>query len=242
MAVLKKVQQTYLGLKSYSQKITATNVVVVSGRRQVVGQESELRYQQPNRTFIQVSTPNVGTLTTFNNGREMLVYRGSSNTYQKRPGQPTVKAYVRALREFGIGTMLDPLAFLTGEPVQTALASATVSGSEAVDGVPCEVVVGRLTPALASKAKSATATFWVDKSANLLRRVKIAVTGVPATARVRVMVQGKPVIKSMPTTVDQTTTMSIHDVKLNPPLNDASFTFALPKGATEQAAAAGGKK
>jgi outer membrane lipoprotein-sorting protein len=231
---LKKVQAAYLGLNSYSQTVSTTLISRVANRQAVAGQTSELRYQKPNRIYISVSSPESGSVVTYNNGKEMLVYRGKLNAYQKASAKPTVKAYVAALRAYGIGTMLDPLAFLTGDPVQSALTSAAMKGSAVLEGAKCDVVAGTIAPALAGKAKTATATFWIDKATNLLRKVEIVTKGVPATARMRVMVKGKPVVKSQPIQIDTTITMNIRNVKVNPPLNDASFTFQPPANAILQ--------
>jgi outer membrane lipoprotein-sorting protein len=234
IAALKKAQAAYISLNSYSQTVSTTILTKVGSQQSVAGQTSELRYQKPNRIFISVSSPQSGSVVTYNNGKEMLVYRGKINAYQKVTPKPTVKAYVTALREFGIGTMLDPLALLTGDPVQSAFTSATAKGSDVLDGSKCKVVSGNIVPTLAGKAKSATATFWIDNATNLVHKIEIVTKGVPATARMRVMENGKPVVKTKLITLDSTISMSIQNIKVNPPLNDASFTFTPPAGAILQ--------
>jgi len=188
--------------------------------------------------LIQVASQRDGSVVTYNNGTELLVYRGKLNTYAKRPGKPNVKEYVRALREFGIGTMLDPLAFLTGEPIQSAIGSASMKPAESIDGVKCDVVFGKLTPAVVGKAKSATVTYWIDKSTNLIRKVQIVTKGIPAVVRGQVQENGQAVMKSQPIVIDSIVIMNVQDPIVNPPLADSVFTFAVPKDAVEQPAAA----
>lgn len=234
IAILKKVQSSYLGLKSYSQKVSSTVTTKIAGRTGVTGQTSELRYQQPNKVYMVVSTAQVGSFVSYNNGHEMFVYRGRINAYVKRPGKSDVKSYVVALKEYGVGTMLDPLAFLTGEPIQSAFSSATMKPAVTIDGVKCDLVIGRLAPRLAGKAKSATASFWIDKGTNLLRKIQIATGGLPAIARVTSRQNGKQVVKNVQIQIDSTLTMNIQEAKVNPLLTDASFSYQPPKDAIEQ--------
>ena len=234
LATLKKIQFAYAGLKSYSQKISSTMTTKSGAQRSAAGQTSELRYKQPNQVFMTVSSPGIGSVTSYNNGREMFVYRSSINSYQKRPGKPDVKSYVLGLREFKITTMLDPLAFLTGEPVERAVPTAVVKVGESLNGVACNVIVGQLNRAFIGNAKSGVVTFWADKDTNLLRKILIVITGIPATARQRIMEKGKPVVKSRRLVFDTTVSMTVQELQINPPLTDASFTYIPPKGAIEQ--------
>ncbi len=233
-ALLKKIQAAYTGLKSYSQKASSTVTLKLGTQRQVEGQLTELRYQQPNKVFMSISSPRVGTVVSFNNGREMLVYHSNINSYQKRPGHQTVKSYVMALREFNIATMLDPLAFLTGDPVQAVVSAAVLKGGEMLNGIACNVIVGQLKSSLIGSAKSGTVTFWADKSTNLLRKIQIENRGIPATVPVKAVVNKKPVVNVRKFAVDQTFSITIQEMHVNPPMTDASFNYALPKGAIEQ--------
>jgi len=234
LPLLKKVQAAYVGLKSYSQKTSSTVTLKMGTQRGVEGQTTELRYMQPNRVYMTISSPRLGAVTSYNNGKEMLFYSSAINSFQKRPSQPTLKAYVLALREFKIVTMLDPLAFLTGEPVEAVLSSATIKPGESLNGASCNVVTAQIKPALLGKAKSGTVTFWADKGTNLLRKVLMETRGIPVSGKVKTTENGKPVTRVRELSLDQTVSITVQELQANPALNDSSFTFPLPKGAIEQ--------
>jgi outer membrane lipoprotein-sorting protein len=233
-ALLRKMLATYRGLNSYTHRISSTIEARVGPRATLRGADAELRFQRPNKLYVSVKSPSVGTFVIGSDGRELTIYRGDINTYQKRPSPATAKAAVDSLAEFGIQSFLDPLFFLKGEPAEKFFAGATSKGTSRVFGVNCQVVAVQLTPGSMKGVKSGAITYYIDPSSGLARKILIKLQSQPIRGVARGTKNGKPT--SVPVTVSVTSivTENVQEAQANPALNAGSFTVAIPKGAKLQ--------
>lgn len=230
--LIKKMQAAYAGLKSYSQKTSATGKVTIQGNAKLNGMTAEFRYQSPNKAFVLVSSPTTGALACFSNGRDFTVYQSTDNVYTKLPAVSDLQGFVKALAPFSIAATLDPLYFAEKLTLKDLISSWQLKPSVKINGVNCQVVQGHLIKKLLIGGTFATVTYWIDDQ-YFIRKLSIEWKGIPIQIRSsQPSTKGKQ--KASPTVLmDRTITEVVQDLKINPPLTDADFTYPVPKNARE---------
>jgi outer membrane lipoprotein-sorting protein len=208
--------------------------VIIGKNRELRGMTAELHYQQPNKILISVTSPQTGTIAAFSDGREQTVYRSQLRVYSKQAAPPSARGFIGNLSIYQIEAFMDPLFFIEGETVNKYTTSFTSKGVSKVNGQTCNVVVGQMSPAVLKGAKSGTVTFWLDPATYLIRKVQVERKGMPVRFAVKGTKDGKPATKVVTVSSDQTVSELIQEMQVNPPLNDAAFTYPIPKGSIEQ--------
>jgi outer membrane lipoprotein-sorting protein len=233
-ALLRKSLATYRNLNTYTHRVSATTQMRIGQRVTIRGNDAEVRYMKPNKLYVEVKNPSIGTIIAGSNGREQTIYLGNINKYQKRPAPPTAKAFVNSLMEFGVGTMLDPLFFLQGGSPETYFTGVTSKGTAKVFGVNCQVVAAQIKPGTLPGIKGGNAIYHIDPATGLVRKVQMTLQGQPTKAMAKSTKNGKVVSVPVTLTLTFKSVENIREAQLNPALNDASFAVAIPKGAQLQ--------
>ncbi len=229
--LIKKMQAAYAGLKSYSQKTSATGKVTIQGNSKLNGMTAEFRYQAPNKAFVLVSSPSTGALACFSNGKEFTVYQSSENIFTKLTPVTDLPGFVKALAPFSIAATLDPLYFAEKLSLEKIANNWKVKSPTKINGINCQVVEGQLTQKLLIGGTYAKVTYWLDDQF-FIRKMALEWKGVPIQVRPTNGAKGKA---KGPTTVlmDRTITEVIQELKVNPNLSDADFIYPIPKNARE---------
>ena len=235
MAILRKTQAAYAALSSFEQHTSATEVAKLNGIPHVTGGRGEIRYQRPAGLYVETTDPRHGSFIAASDGKQLLVYHGKLNTYRRGPAPPNAMAYMQALQLEKVQAMpCSGFAFVCGVPAQTMASHVAIQGDGAVNGVPCFVLVGNLPANARSKAPAPHLTIWVDKKTYLVLKVELAETGIHGSVPVAKVIKGKQVRTQAPAVLDETITETVQDMKVNPPLTAADFTYRPPTSATEQ--------
>jgi len=231
MAVVRKMEAAYAGMKSYSQKMSATGKVVIGTVARMSGMTSELRISRPNQLFIVVSNPGVGTIAAFTDGKQQTVFHSLARVYTQTAASPTLKDFVADLKTHSVVAILDPLYFLIGEKTDKYATGFKQLKPEKINNYDCDVVVDALKPGTPlNTGKSGTITFWVEQKTGLLRKLEMQLLQVPSQVAKQVTKNNKTGAEISKVLSDQTITEVIQELQVNPPLGQDSFTYPIPKG------------
>ncbi len=232
-AVLQRMYTAYSTLKSYTHTAGSTLTRTIDGGRpQPTGLTSELRFARPNKAYVAVTSPQIGTSIAASDGRGLICYNSGSAMYTKAPAPASLGEFVAAARQVGIASELDPLQFLQG--VKTNLTGLTMRAPTTVNGVQCHVVGGRFTSAKLVPGRSGTVTLYIDKSTSLVRKVSLSFTGIQGNLRTAARKGGKVVQTTRRVKLDQTIVTVIQKLEVNGATPDSAFKFAPPPGSFER--------
>lgn len=230
-AIINKMYAAYAGLTSYEQQVGSTILESVrGGNTQAQGSTSQTRFAKPNKMFVTI-TGQTGTIVTASNGQEMLVYRSLFNNFEKKPAPASPLEFVKEMNRRGTLTLLDPLYFLSGQKLPPDVSGLSAQGTGSVNGTPCYKVVGNIKTK--DPATTSSVTFWIETKTYLLRKVTLNTKGVKLPQNVPVIKNGKQTVEQKILLVDRTISEVVQDMKINPSLDDTSFTYDVPKNATE---------
>jgi outer membrane lipoprotein-sorting protein len=237
-AMIKKMEAAYAGLRSYTQRTSASGTVIIGKSKQMRGMTAELHYQQPNKIFISVTSPQTGTIAAFTDGRDQTVYRSQIRIYSKQAAPPSARGFIVNLAIYQIEAFMDPLFFIEGETAGKYASSFVFRGVSKVNGQSCNLVVGQMKPATLKGAKSGTVSFWLDPATNLIRKVQVERKGMPVRFAVKGTKNGRPATNMVTVPSDQIVSELVQEMQVNPPLNDSAFSYPIPKDSIEQKPAA----
>jgi len=208
--LLNRMSEVYKGLKSYSGTM---NLQATQDGKEIpeVRLHHVILFQRPAR-FVIMTTDSTGTTTTVTDGFYSFARHSRDLRQYTKQAAPSGERAVRLImRQAGADTPALPL-LLAGEDIfqdyAQDLRSLAVGSPTTVAGVPVETVVA----GLQHGADKATFTYFIGRDDHLLRRLTIST---PKTAT-------EPLIE---------TTETHTEVRLNPVLSDAAFTFVPPAGA-----------
>ena len=225
IAAIKKVADTYAALGSYEGTSSLDTRVLSQGKPfQAVANTVYLKFKQPNRINLQLTTNN-GSMTIVSDGKDLTIYDARSNSYIKVPAPADGKKLVQEISlRAGVSAFMDPLFFLTKFPIPSAVGSFAVKGSDTSNGHAVTVIT-----AVQKDGKGGVRNWkwWVDKETGLLR--KIEGSTLPQPLKV-FRTEGK---KRVPTTiqVSQMTRHIVAEMKPNANLGDDVFRFVTPPNA-----------
>ena len=237
-ALLDKTLKAYHDLNSYSGKLsTDVNIVAGKTRKPMSAVSADFVYKRPNKIVLKVSS-RASENDVYSDGSKLVVYLENFQKYSTGATAPNMNAMLPLLRDrAGIDSMLDPLYFLSVTSLPSQLTNLKVQGSATVNGRAVSIVSGAWTgDSSAATArnvftrKGAHWTLWIDKANFLLQKVEAQI---PAMIQQPVKQKdGKVVQARLAVTVAMTA--SVIDPKPNPAVDDKTFVFTPPSGATEQ--------
>jgi outer membrane lipoprotein-sorting protein len=230
-AIINKMYTAYAGLTSYEQQVGSTILESVrGGNMQVQGSTSQTRFAKPNKMYVNISSP-IGSIVNSSNGQELLIYRSQYNNFEKKPAPATPLEFVKEINRGGTLTLLDPLYFLSGQKLPPDVSGLSAQGTGSINGTSCYKVVGNIKTK--DPATTSTVTFWIETKTYLLRKVTLNVKGLKMPQNVPVVKNGKQTVEQRILLVDRTISEVVQDMKINPSLDEARFTYDVPKNATE---------
>ena len=244
-ALLAKSVRAYNSLNSYSGKATQdVDISLANGRKQTVSAtSSEMLYKRPNKLILKMTSAQSSS-EVYSDGSKMTVYRPSSQKYTSGPTAPTLTAMMPLLQQrAGVGAVIDPLYFISHAAPPSGLTNLKSLPDEKVNGHAVSVITGVWQVAAADKGKPVTNPFttqgtrwtlYIDKANSLLQKVEAQV---PITISQKVKRKDKAGVEKIET-VKLAATMKMRygivEPQPNSAVNESSFTFMPPPGASEQ--------
>lgn len=227
--LVRKVEAAYGALKSYSHTMRATGQVVIEGSSRTGELTSELRYKAPNKLYMSINSPAVGTVTAVTDGKREIIYFGRRNAVLRLPSPPSLKQFLEGLKKFQIAAVLDPLYFLVGEPASKLATGFVVKGQDTVNGAACDMVMGTIKRNTVQTARSGRITLWIDRKTLLVRKTMLELQGVPLRTSSRKDPKSPPVIQV--SLANETLAEAVQKMQINPPLKDSDFVPVIPANA-----------
>ena len=243
-ALLMKTVRAYNSLNSYSGKANQdVDISLANGRKQPLSAaSSEMQYKRPNKLMLKMIAKQ-GSVEIYSDGGKLIVYRSAAQKYTNGPTAPTMNAMLLLLQQrAGIGAVIDPLSFISNPTLPSGLVNLKMLPDAKVNGHAVSVLAGTWQVA-ADKGKRITNPFtiqgarwtlYIDKANLLLQKIEAQV---PITLSQKVKRKDKAGIEKIETLKMAATMMmryGIVDGTPNPALNDSSFMFTPPPGASEQ--------
>jgi outer membrane lipoprotein-sorting protein len=230
-ALVNKMEAAYAALKSYSQTMTATGVVVIEGSTSSGTVNSRLAYKAPNQLYVSLYNRASGQITVATDGRQQAVHLAKKSTVARKPAPATLKEFLAGLKAYRIVAVLDPLYFLAGGSASDLAEGFEAKGEESVKGSACDRVVGTLKRNAVATARSGTITFWIDKKTSLLRKMHLDLKGVPLRAMSSEDPASGPRVSM--SLSDQSLVETVQKLEIDPPLKDADLRVTVPPGTRE---------
>ncbi|MCC6731288.1 MAG: DUF2092 domain-containing protein [Chthonomonadales bacterium] len=240
-AILRRVEQSYRALSSYTQTIGTTATTRVGKVNRTQGFQSRLKYVRPNRMLLTITTPAAGTVTVACDGKQIILHRSLTGQFVRRAAAPDLAGVLKSLGRLGIGSEMDPLYFLANPSAVRRLMSAKIVGSRAIAGQPCQLVRAKWVSTSLLRGKTGTITLAVEKATGLVRRVEMEFRGVPVTIVERDTRGAKPAVTRRKGTLTRTVTITAQEVKANPRLSERDLRFSPPPGSVEARPAPGAR-
>ncbi len=231
-AVLSRMYGAYSSATRYAQSASSTvEERLGQGAANYSGFSSVLRFERPNRLFVQVTSPKVGTVTAVSDGKTLTIHNSMKRQYTRQPAESTLTGILRQLRATGIATDAEPLYFLQGS-VSHRVTAPKLKAPATVNGVPCHVLVGSYRTETLMPGSNAQVTLWIGRDDGFLRKTKLVFPTIQGKVRV-VDPKTRKVTKEQATTLSRSVTMVIQEHQAAPTFAADTFTFTPPPGSTE---------
>jgi hypothetical protein len=239
-AQLDRMYKFYAGAQSFGQTASNSTYRVLGPSRQMAGLQSELRFQRPNKVYIAITSPSLGSLLAGCDGTTMTIYSSKRNQFDRLPAPKDLKGILEVLARLGIGAEMDALFFLAFTPPANFVSNPTLKPNENVNGTPCSVVEGGYVSPLMMRGRKGVATLYMDAKTGALMKTKLSFLKMPVKVRAPVLKDGKQVVKDKkPVYMEKSLTMDIissqvvNRIETAPKFDAASFAVKVPAGAVE---------
>ena len=243
---MKKLMKTYQGLETYEGNANADQIITLAANNRIithVGTSVEFYFKKQNKLRLNFKTSQGGR-SVYCNGSQVISYDGVTMNYSNFQAGNDLKATREILaKRAGVGSVFDPLFFLSGVPIPANLVNLTMKPNEKLNDKPTMVLTGELkTPAqqvtlkdgkkATNPASTALWTWWIDKNTYLLSKIEMRVNKIP---QVIIVVDKKDKKKR---SLRQILTnliirQNITGVKSNGQIDEKLFAFAPPPGSKE---------
>ena len=220
---------------------TSETKIIVRGQREYI-QTGSFRFKRPGLFTLITTDPYAGTFTVQTDGRLTVVYSGKSSVYARRNSPATLPAIIANFQKISKDEMgvkitqtLGPLSFLTATGVPTEVKTFRFVGLETYDlysgrkayhisGIAKPSVIKELTGGGIIKPIRQNVDIWIDPKTSLAVRVHCDLAWYQSVKTT----EGKTVQVGNALSFDELKKSQ----KLNGAMDDKSFRFDPPKGAT----------